>query len=103
VPSPTGALPPSTVNTVFLSPKKPVVSFVPPVVKPPSPRLCLEAARLDGFLGESRDEKIIGDSRLVALVESRHPKTLLTPFHLDLTRGFQAYLESNPGPLSASM
>ena len=63
VPSPTGALPPSTANNVFLSLKKLIVSVVPPIVKPLLPRVCLEAVRLlDGFLGESLDEKGIGES-----------------------------------------
>jgi hypothetical protein len=35
--------------------------------------------RLDGLLGESRDEKIIGESWLVTLVDPLHPKTLLMP------------------------
>ena len=37
-----------------------------PTVMPPSPRVCLDAVRLDGFLGESLDEKRIGESQSMA-------------------------------------
>jgi hypothetical protein len=62
-----------------MSPKKLGVSVIPPILRPPSPRFGLETVGLDGLLGESRGEKILGKSRLVALVKPLHPETMLMP------------------------
>jgi hypothetical protein len=42
-------------------------------------KVWLETVRLDGLLGGSRDEKLIGGSRLVALVKPLHSEMLLAP------------------------